>query len=257
MKRYQGATFGFASRNFYVAFLAALQVDRNAEKFFGPLTHPPETQSVVVTLPDYVPIDALAKAFKADLGALRVLNPALRPPIWNGNALRAARLRIAGTGFAAAADIAAAWARLQPADRYVVQRNDGAHRARRGETLASIAAASGVSLSRLLAANGWSADRANWPRRDRAHTHAGLARRRLPAPSRRPRRRQRWRRRRRPCRLNRRQIPCTPPAPARACAPPQGTGLGARNRKRGAVAGGRAIRETGTPPTIASARTTP
>ena len=61
VKHYQGATFGFASRNFYVAFLAALEVDRNAEKYFGPLTHPPETESTVVTLPDYVAIDALAQ----------------------------------------------------------------------------------------------------------------------------------------------------------------------------------------------------
>jgi membrane-bound lytic murein transglycosylase D len=159
VKRYQGATFGFASRNFYVAFLAALQVDRNPESFFGPLTHPPETQSVVVTLPDYVPIDALAKAFKSDLGALRVLNPALRPPIWNGTRFvpRGYGFRIPGSP--PAADIAAAWTRLQAGDRYVVQRNDGAHRARRGETLAGIAAASGVSLNRLLAANGWSATR--------------------------------------------------------------------------------------------------
>ena len=36
VKRYQGATFGFASRNFYVAFLAALEVDRNAEQVFRP-----------------------------------------------------------------------------------------------------------------------------------------------------------------------------------------------------------------------------
>ncbi len=35
VKRYQGKTFGFASRNFYVAFLAALEVDRNADKYFG------------------------------------------------------------------------------------------------------------------------------------------------------------------------------------------------------------------------------
>jgi len=159
VKRYQGATFGFASRNFYVAFLAALEVDRNAENFFGPLTHPPETQSVLVTLPDYVPIDSLAKAFKADLGALRVLNPALRPPIWNGSRFvpRGYALRIPGSP--QATDIAAAWARLQPADRYVVQRNDGAHKARRGETLAGIAAASGVTLNRLLAANGWATSR--------------------------------------------------------------------------------------------------
>jgi membrane-bound lytic murein transglycosylase D len=154
VKRYQGATFGFASRNFYVAFLAALEVDRNADKYFGALTHPPDTQSTVVTVPDYVPVDSLAKAFKADLGALRVLNPALRPPIWNKSRFvpRGYALRIPGVS--PAADIAAAWARLPPAERYVVQRNDGSHRARRGETLASIAAASGVTLNRLLAANG-------------------------------------------------------------------------------------------------------
>jgi membrane-bound lytic murein transglycosylase D len=159
VKHYQGATFGFASRNFYVAFLAALEVDRNAEKYFGPLTHLPETQSTVVSLPDYIAVDALARAFKADLGALRVLNPALRPPVWNKTRLvpRGYELRIPGSPLSA--DISAAWARLAPAERFVAQRNDGAHRARRGETLASIAAVSRVTLNRLLAANGLSAPR--------------------------------------------------------------------------------------------------
>jgi membrane-bound lytic murein transglycosylase D len=159
VKRYQGATFGFASRNFYVAFLAALEVDRNAEKYFGPLTRLPETQSTVLTLPDYIAVDALARAFKADLGALRVLNPALRPPIWNKTRFvpRGYELRIPGSP--GPADISAAWSRLAAAERFVAQRNDGAHRARRGETLAGIAAVSGVSLSRLLAANGLSAAR--------------------------------------------------------------------------------------------------
>jgi membrane-bound lytic murein transglycosylase D len=159
VKHYQGATFGFASRNFYVAFLAALEVDRNAEKYFGPLTHLPDTQSTVVTLPDYVAVDALARAFKADLGALRVLNPALRPPVWNKSRLvpRGYELRIPGT--LPAVDITAAWTRLAPAERFVAQKNDGTHRARRGETLAGIAAVSGVALNRLLAANGLSATR--------------------------------------------------------------------------------------------------
>ena len=133
VKRFQGATFGFASRNFYVAFLAALEVDRNAEKYFGPLTHLPDTQSTVVTVPDYVPVDALARAFNADLGALRVLNPALRPPVWNKTRFvpRGYALRIPGAP--PPADIAAAWARLAPAERFAAQKNDGAHRARRGE----------------------------------------------------------------------------------------------------------------------------
>ena len=156
VKRFQGATFGFASRNFYVAFLAALEVDRNAEKYFGPMTRLPETESTPVEVPDDISVDALAKSFRVDMGALRVLNPALRPPIWNGSRLvpRGYRLRLPGT--IPVADVAAGWARLPPNLRYVAQRNDGSHRLRRGETLAGVAAASGVSLPRLLAANGWS-----------------------------------------------------------------------------------------------------
>ena len=156
VKRYRGATFGFASRNFYVAFLAALEVDRNAEKYFGPITRLPDTDSTPVELPDYISVDALAKAFKVDMGALRVLNPALRPPIWNGSRLvpRGYLLRLPGAP--PQAEIAAGWARLPVTQRYVAQRNDGSHRLRRGETLAGVAAASGVSIARLLAANGWS-----------------------------------------------------------------------------------------------------
>jgi membrane-bound lytic murein transglycosylase D len=155
VKRYQGATFGFASRNFYVAFLAALEVDRNAEKYFGPITRLPDTQSTAVELPDYIAADALAKAFKVDMGALRVLNPALRPPIWSGTRLmpRGYAVRIPGTP--PQAEIAAAWARLPLSQRYLAQRNDGKYKVRRGETLAAVAAVSGISVPRLLAANGW------------------------------------------------------------------------------------------------------
>jgi membrane-bound lytic murein transglycosylase D len=157
VKRYQGKTFGFASRNFYVAFLAALEVDRNADKYFGSIPRLPEADSTTVELPDYIPVDALAKAFKVDMGALRVLNPALRPPIWNGSRFvpRGYALRVPGTP--PQTEITAAWGRLPPVQRYVAQRNDGRHKVRRGETLAGVAAASGVSLSRLLAANGWTA----------------------------------------------------------------------------------------------------
>ena len=157
VKRYQGATFGFASRNFYVAFLAALEVDRNADKYFGSITRLPDTDSTPVELPDYIPVDALAKAFKVDMGALRVLNPALRPPIWSGSKFvpRGYTLRLPGT--ALQAEIGAAWDRLPPVQRFVAQRNDGSHKIRRGETLQGIAAVSGVSFSRLLAANGWNA----------------------------------------------------------------------------------------------------
>ena len=160
VKRYQGATFGFASRNFYVAFLAALEVDRNAEKYFGPITRLPDTENTPVQLPDYIAVSALAKAFKVDMGALKVLNPALRPPIWSGTRLvpRGYALRLPGAQ--SEQEITAAWARVLPSQRYLAQRNDGAHRVRKGESLAGIAAASGMSVPRLAAANGWAAGHA-------------------------------------------------------------------------------------------------
>jgi membrane-bound lytic murein transglycosylase D len=160
VKRYQGATFGFASRNFYVAFLAALEVDRNAEKYFGHIARLPDTENTPVQVPDYIAVNVLAKAFKVDMGALKVLNPALRPPVWSGSRLvpRGYALRLPGAE--SEEEIAAAWTRVQPSQRYLAQRNDGAHRVRRGETLAGIAAASGMSLPRLAAANGWNTGRA-------------------------------------------------------------------------------------------------
>jgi membrane-bound lytic murein transglycosylase D len=106
-------------------------------------------------LPDYIPVDALAKAFKADQGALKVLNPALRPPIWNRSRFVPRGYAMRVPGVLQPPDLAAAWARLPPTQRYVAQRNDGAHRMRRGETLAGVASASGVSVARLVAANGW------------------------------------------------------------------------------------------------------
>jgi peptidoglycan lytic transglycosylase D len=156
VKRFQGATFGFASRNFYVAFLAALEVDRNPEAFFGPIEHLPDTQSTTIELPDYIPVEALAKAFKVDLGALRVLNPALRPPIWERQRFvpRGYSLRLPGS--IATQEIAAAWSRLPPAERFLAQRADARYRLRRDETLQSVAANLHVTVSRLLANNGWS-----------------------------------------------------------------------------------------------------
>jgi membrane-bound lytic murein transglycosylase D len=156
VKRFQGATFGFASRNFYVAFLAALEVDRNAGTFFGPLTRLPDTQNTTVELPDYIPVDALAKAFNADPGALRVLNPALRPPIWDGERFvpRGYGLRLPGN--LPPAEIAAGWARLPLSARYLAQCGDARYRVRHAESLGAVAARLRIPVARLLAANGWS-----------------------------------------------------------------------------------------------------
>src|SRR5579863_4609581 len=84
VRGYNGRTFGFASRNFYVSFLAALDIDRNPEKYFGPLQKQGEARFHEVPLPAYVSVSALAHALKIDSGELHALNPALLPPVWSG-----------------------------------------------------------------------------------------------------------------------------------------------------------------------------
>src|ERR1700691_2938694 len=64
VRTYHGRTFGFASRNFYVSFLAALEIDRDPEKYFGPLQKEPEARFQEVQLPAYVNATALEHALR-------------------------------------------------------------------------------------------------------------------------------------------------------------------------------------------------
>lgn len=84
LRNYQGRTFGFASRNFYVSFLAALEVDRNAERYFGKVDRMPRDDSRTVRLPALMPAQALEKALGTDPETLRSLNMSLLDPIWAG-----------------------------------------------------------------------------------------------------------------------------------------------------------------------------
>jgi membrane-bound lytic murein transglycosylase D len=84
LQDYHSPTFGFASRNFYVSFLAALSISKNPEKYFGPLHRVPEPQFVEVKLSSTAPSAMLVKTLGVDRDTLRALNPALRPAVWNG-----------------------------------------------------------------------------------------------------------------------------------------------------------------------------
>ena len=44
LRDYHGPAFGFASRNYYVSFLAALTVDRHPEQYFGPIPAGPKPE---------------------------------------------------------------------------------------------------------------------------------------------------------------------------------------------------------------------
>lgn len=154
VRNYKSKTFGFASRNFYVSFLAALEIDRNPEKYFGPFTPMAEVKFQEVAVPSYVPIASLQRALNIDMKTLRELNPALRPLVWNGqrNVPKGYRLRLPHGGETWTTELLAQ--RLGPTEQYASQTVEQQHRIQPGETLSTIAARYGTTVQVLADLNG-------------------------------------------------------------------------------------------------------
>jgi len=153
VRSYSSRTFGFASRNFYVSFLAALDIDRNPEKYFGALQKNGEVHFRELQLPAYVPAGSLERALKIDAATLRALNPALLPTVWNG-ALRvpkAYRLRLPVDGTAWTGELLGQ--RLSSGDMFSAQRGPQRYRVQPGDTLASLAERYGVPIESLARLN--------------------------------------------------------------------------------------------------------
>ena len=153
IERYEHPRFGFASRNFYCEFLAALDVDRKAEFYFGPLqVDTPRPLEAVVTDAHY-PVASLSRAFGIDAGLLRELNPSLRPAVWRGRkrvppnfTLRVPRREGRPGG-------SARLAAIPKGERFAHQLAARRHRVRPGETLSAIARRYRVSLRALMTKN--------------------------------------------------------------------------------------------------------
>jgi membrane-bound lytic murein transglycosylase D len=158
-RTYSSRTFGFASRNFFPSFLAALTVDENPEKYFGALDRRPEQKFRELSMPAYVRLATLERTLEVDREQLRVLNPAWRPTIYNGTRLvpRGYRLRLP-------ANMAEKWtpdllaARLPANELYAGQITPRSHRVRKGESMAAIAQRYGMTATRLAEMNGLSAN---------------------------------------------------------------------------------------------------
>ena len=151
--RYRTAMFGFASRNFYVSFLAALYVDEHAHRYFGNLHELPEERFHELTLPDYVSMASLERALDVPLARLRELNPALLPPVWDGelDVPKGYRLRLPEQGpIWTVADLIH---RLAPDVLLAEQLRPAIYRVRWGDTLSGIAARFGLSIWALARFN--------------------------------------------------------------------------------------------------------
>ena len=159
VRNYDGPTFGFASRNFYVSFLAAEEVERNADKFFGPVSRDAPEKLVSIETPAYLSASTLEQTLGVPRETLQAYNPSLLPAIWAGKKYvpRGYSLRLP-QGLSSA-DAGARLAAIPGSDRRTVQASEQgprSHRVRRGETLSGIAGRYGISPARLASLNGLS-----------------------------------------------------------------------------------------------------
>ncbi len=151
IRRYDGRAFGFASRNFYVSFLAALEIDQNPGKFFGTVELQTPQPLALIEVPDYLPVSALQRALGVPRETLEALNPALLPTVWSGakRVPRGFTLRVpVGTPIDPALNA------IAPAQRYAAQVPDRTYKVRRGDTLSRIAQRNGLTVSGIAKANG-------------------------------------------------------------------------------------------------------
>jgi peptidoglycan lytic transglycosylase D len=84
IRDYHSPTFGFASRNFYASFLAALTVAQDPDKYFGALHADPEIEFHELRMPAAASVAQLMRTVDVDRDTLERLNPALRASVWRG-----------------------------------------------------------------------------------------------------------------------------------------------------------------------------
>jgi membrane-bound lytic murein transglycosylase D len=152
-KRYDGRTFGFASRNFYSEFLAALDVDRNAERYFGPIHSERPRQFETVVLDHFYTPATLERAFGVDRETLRGYNQSLRPAVWNGTKYVPRGYELTLPTKTLSRPAAEVFASIPAGERKTEQHHDRYYKVRRGDSLSKIAQRYRVRERELVTVN--------------------------------------------------------------------------------------------------------
>jgi len=153
LRKYNGRTFGFASRNFYVAFLAAKEVDQNVEKYFPGLKTETPTNYSVVSLPSYVSVSGLTKAIGTTPTNLAQHNPALQATVWQESKYLPKGYELRFPADSLPQSLAKLVGSLPSDAVFSKQLPDMFHRVARGDTLSQIAATYSTRVSTLVALN--------------------------------------------------------------------------------------------------------
>ena len=153
LRNYNGRTFGFASRNFYVAFLAAKEVDQNQQKYFPGLVAEQPLDYTTYRLEAFVPADDLASALNVRERDIARHNPALQATVWQGSKYLPKNFEIRMPASLVSGTLPELAKGLPSDALFDKQLPDLFHTVARGDTLSQIADAYDTRVSTLVALN--------------------------------------------------------------------------------------------------------
>lgn len=154
LRRYKYPRFGFSSRNFYVAFLAALDVTENSHLYFGD-TQPKQPEAFdSVLIDDYIHANTLAGFLGVDTKVLANHNLALRSSVWQGQQYvpRGYVLKIPSKLLEQPAEQLVA--KIPPQARFQLPVEEIKYKTLAGDNLSSVAQKFHIKLRDLISSNG-------------------------------------------------------------------------------------------------------
>jgi len=147
IRKFNNRYYGFASRNFYLEFLAAYEVAEHAERYFGRINYEDPISYDIVRSNYHLSLPDVARLVGISMEELRELNPGFSGRVMSGEQLvpRRTKIRVPERR----GDLFLASAARAPRSRTGALR----HVVGRGETLSSIAAIYGVSPGDIMREN--------------------------------------------------------------------------------------------------------
>lgn len=153
IEQYDGSRFGFASRNFYVEFLAALDICLRYTEHFGEIEVREPLAITQVNLPDYVSAKTLGKYSPLTETEIKKLNPALHSSVFNKGGFLPKNYKL-NIPLEQKARFETGYASIPRLLKYAYLPVKARHRVKKGETLSAIAKRYKSSVKAIARANG-------------------------------------------------------------------------------------------------------
>lgn len=148
-----GKGMGFASRNFYASFLAALEVSDHPLRYFRAVRPRAPAEPPQLELKAFLPSDALAQSLGVEMDILKKHNPVLQEAVWNGSKYIPKGYRVVLPPDPLPAGLDEKLRLAEAKSGLDAQKPDLFYKVRPGDTLSTIAEKYQITTAELMAMN--------------------------------------------------------------------------------------------------------